>query len=269
MRDHVPQEEIPVDAPVDLFASLRSKKVHSRIAYQREGCFAFVAALLTLLTGCVNVHFDSNTTVDDKLLSLQTLQPGDVLVVYGENAPPREEAISDYFSAFCLQAYGKRDIIAYLIATILRLNPQPGRFSVKHLAEVYGGLATASDDDSDCVEGSILCKLGLSKAKVLTDHLHYAIHVREVFQPKIHVPLYAFPAGIASCGHKTILEADVWELPTDRYIGSFSVSAEGELTVVAYFYHLIIECDTQKDAAEKLAHEIIERFTGLKPLEVD
>jgi hypothetical protein len=208
-------------------------------------------------------------TADDNLQSLEPLQPGDVLVVGGESAPRREKAFTDYFSAFCLQGYGKRDIVPYLIVTILKVNPQPGMFAVKRLQDVKEDLSTTIEDGPDCVEGPVLCKLGLTRAKILSDHLRYAVYVREEFQPELHLPLYAAPFGIASCSHKTILKADVWELRTDRYTGSFTVSAEGELTVAAYLFHLSVERDTQKDATEKLAREIVERITGVKPLEVD
>jgi hypothetical protein len=258
-----------MDARVDFSASLGQKKIYLQIVYETACWLAFLMATLTLLTGCVSIPLSSNTTVNDKLQSLETLQPGDVLVVYGENAPRPKEAFTDYFSAFCLRAYGNRNTIAYLIATILKVNPQPGRFAVKHLDDVKQDLPRVIEDGPDCVEGSILCKLGLPKAKVSADHLRYAIHVREEFQPKLHVPLYAAPFGIASCSHKTVIEADVWELSTDKYIGSFTVSAEGELTVAAWLFHLAVVRDTQNDATKKLAREIVERFTGLKPLEVD
>jgi hypothetical protein len=92
--------------------------------------------------------------------------------------------------------------------------------------------------------------------------------VREEFQSKLHLPLYAWPFGIASCGHKTVLKADVWELKTNHYAGTLTVSAEGEETVAAYMVHVAVERDTQKDATEKLARELVKRLTGLKPLEV-
>lgn len=265
------QRKTQVSTPVDLAASLWPQQARLPAVYQKAVWFALVASLLTLLSSCVSIPLtlSSNTAVDDKLQSLEPLQPGDVVVVYGENAPPRKQAFTDYFSALCLQLYGNRDTIAHLIATISEINPQPGRFVVKSLHDVKENLATAIEDGPDCAEGPVLCKLGLSKAKVLSNHLRYAIYVREEFQPKLHVPLYMMPIGIASCSHKTVLEADVWELRTDRHVGSSTVSAEGELTVAAYFLHLSVERDTQNDAVKKLAREIVERLAGFKPLEVD
>jgi len=102
---------------------------------------------------------------------------------------------------------------------------------------------------------------------VSRDHLRYAVHVKERFGATVHAPLYVSPFGVASCSNKTVLEASVWDLPGERFLGSFTVTAEGEYTVVAYILHLVVFPDTQKDAMEKLAREIVSRLAGLKPLE--
>jgi hypothetical protein len=93
------------------------------------------------------------------------------------------------------------------------------------------------------------------------------MHVKENFEAQIHLPLYASPFGIASCSNKTVLEVTVWDLSAEKFIGSFAVSAEGEYTLLAYLFHVVVSRNTLKDATERLAQEIVERLTGLKPLE--
>ncbi len=46
-------------------------------------------------------------------------------------------------------------------------------------------------------------------------------------------------------------------------------AAGGEYTVAAYVFHVIVSPDTQRDAAERLAREIVARLAGLKPLELN
>jgi hypothetical protein len=204
----------------------------------------------------------SEIIISDKLQAIQPLEWGDVLVVYGENATVPEQSLTDYFTAGCLASFHK-NTISNLIKTTLKMNPQPGRFAVKHLKDLD------KDGGSDCAaaDDSILCRLNLSKTKVLLDHLRFVIHVKENFEADVHLPLYVPPFGVASCSNKTVLEANVWELPKEEFIGSLTVSAEGEFTVMAYMLHLVVFRDTQEDATSRLAREIIERFIGLKPLD--
>ncbi len=220
--------------------------------------------LLTLLSGCIHVPMSSETTIHDPLQSIQPIEQGESVVVYGENAPvPKQSTLGSYFTANCA-ATSQGNTIGELIRSILKLNPQPGRFAVRHLKD----LETEKDPDCLPISGdSILCMLNLPKLRVAADRLRYAIHVKETFEAKIHVPLYAPPFGVASCSNKTVLEATVWELSTEKCLGSFSVSAEGEYTVMAYLLHIVVTRDTQKDATQRLAREIVERLTGLKPLE--
>ena len=111
-------------------------------------------------------------------------------------------------------------------------------------------------------------RLDLSQDKFVSrDRPRYAVHVKEKFEAIVHVPLYVSPFGVASCSNKTVLEARVWDLPAERFLGSFTVTAEGEFTVVAYMLHMVVSPDTQKDAMERFAREIVVRLTGLKPLE--
>jgi hypothetical protein len=217
---------------------------------------------LLLFSGCIHVPMSSEITIHDPLQNMQPVEQGDVVLVYGENAPVQKQSIAGpYFTANCA-ATSQEDTIGELIKTILRVNPQPGRFAIRHLKDQE----TAKDLDYVTTCGdSILCQLNLSKSKVIADRLRYAIHVKENFKAKVHVPLYIIPFGIASCANKTVLETTVWELPTATRIGSFTVSAEGEYTVMAYMLHIVVTRDTQKDAMERLAREIAEKLTGLKP----
>lgn len=269
MRHHIFVNEIHAYTPRERFGLLIIKKTSLQISYKIPALFLLEIIFLLSITGCVSVPRDSNIGINDNIGQLEMLQHGDVIVVYGENAPRREENLSDYFSCFCMQSYGNRDVASSLITFILKLNPQPGLFAVKNLSDVQKDNMTTIYNSTECVENSILCKLGISNDKVLSDHLRYAIHVKEEFQPKLHLPLYAFPIGIASCSHKTVLEAEIFDLKSDKHIGSFTVSAEGEITVAAYFFHVAIDCDTQRDAINKLARDIVTKFTGLSPLQED
>jgi hypothetical protein len=226
----------------------------------RHGWFLI---LLALFSGCIHVPKSSEITIEDRLGTIEPMGREDVLVVYGENAPVQEKdsmksMIGSYVTAGC-GVSAHPDTIGELIRTILKANPQPGRFAVRHAKDLE------TEKDPECTTtraDSILCGLNLTKARVLTDNLRYAIHVRENFEAKVHVPLYLPPFGIASCGNKTVLETTVWELSTEKCLGSFYVSAEGEYTVLAYLLHVVAVSDTQKDAMERLAMEIIERLNN-------
>jgi hypothetical protein len=154
--------------------------------------------------------------------------------------------------------------VGELAKTILKINPQPGRFAVRYVKEVKKDLAP---DRAEARPDSILTRLDLTREMVSRDHLRYAVHVKESFEASIHAPLYVSPFGVASCSNKTILEARVWDLPARKPLGSFSVTAEGEYTAAGYILTVIVSPDTQRDAAERLAREIVARLTGLQPLE--
>ena len=241
-----------------------SRKIDLTMTQRKISLKGWILIPLILFSGCVHVPMSSDTTINDQLQTIQPLEQDDVIVVYGENAPvPDQSVVGSYFTANCA-AISQEDTIGELIKTILKINPQPGRFAVRPLKD----LELAKDSDCTTTGGdSILCRLNLSKAKVVSDRLRYSMYVKENFEAKIHVPLYASPFGIASCSNKTVLEVTVWDLSAEKFIGSFAVSAEGEYTVLAYLFHVVVSRNTQKDATERLAREIVERLTGLKPLE--
>jgi hypothetical protein len=250
-----------IHCQIILFPSQRTGKIEQQMAQRR---YIWILIFLTLFYGCAHVPMSSDTIINDKLQAIKPLEQGDVLVVYGENATVPEQSITNsYFTSGCLATF-QGDTVGELIKTILKENPLPGRFAVRHLKDLE---KEEGSDPAATGGGSILSRLNLSKNKVLMDHLRYAIHVNETFEIKIHIPLYAIPFGIASCGNRTVLEANIYELPTEKFVGSFTVSSEGEFTVFAYMFHLVVFRDTQKDAMERLSREIVERLTGMKPLE--
>ena len=233
----------------------------------RIGCrvlCGWILAFLSLCIGCVHVPVSSNIVVNDKLQEAPPLEPGDVLLVYGENAaPPEQNAAVTYFTAGCQGAF-HGNTLGELAKTILKVNPQPGRFAVRYakkLQKEEGAVPSAEGP------GSVPALPDLSQDKFSAGRPRYAIHVREQFEANVHVPLYVSPFGVASCSNKTVLEARVWDLPAERYLGSLSVTAEGEYTVAAYLFHVVVSPDTQRDAAERMAREIVERLAGLKPLD--
>jgi hypothetical protein len=233
----------------------------------RIGCrvlCGWILAFLSLCIGCIHVPVSSNIVVNDKLQEAPPLEPGDVLLVYGENAaPPEQNAAVTYFTAGCQGAF-HGNTLGELAKTILKANPQPGRFAVRYAKE----LRKESGADRPMAGNTELPAFpDLAQDGTAADRLRYAVHVKESFEAAVHVPLYVSPFGVASCSNKTVLEARVWDLPAEKFLGSFTVTAEGEFTVVAYMLHMVLSPDTQKDAMEKLAQEIVARLTGLKPLE--
>ena len=225
----------------------------------------WVLVLLALFAGCVHVPVSSDIVVDDRLGAVPPLEPGDVMVVYGENAaPPEQNAAVTYFTAGCRGAF-HGNTLGELAKTILKVNPQPGRFAVRYAKKPQ---KEETAEPSAEGPGSVPALPDLSQDKFSAGRPRYAVHVREQFDASVHVPLYVSPFGVASCSNKTVLEARVWDLPAERYLGSLSVTAEGEYTVAAYLFHVVVSPDTQRDAAERMAREIVERLAGLKPLDI-
>ena len=225
----------------------------------------WILVLLTLFAGCVHVPVSSDIVVNDRLEAVSPLEPGDAVVVYGENAaPPGQNAAAAYFTAGCQGAF-HGNTLGELAKTILKVNPQPGRFAVRYAKKLQ-----KEEGPGPSVEGpgSVPALPDLSQDKFSAGRPRYAVHVREQFEANVHVPLYVSPFGVASCSNKTVLEARVWDLPAERYLGSLSVTAEGEYTVAAYLFHVVVSPDTQRDAAERMAREIVEKLAGLKPLDI-
>lgn len=223
-----------------------------------------ILVCLALFAGCVHVPVSSDIVVNDSLRAPPPLEPGDVLLVYGENAsPPERNAAVTYFTAGCQGAF-HGNTIGGLARLILKANPQPGRFAVR---AVKGSKEEAGAELSAEEAGAMPTFPGFQQGVASAERLRYAVHVKESFEAAVHMPLYVSPFGVASCSNKTVLEARVWDLPARKSLGSLSITAEGEYTVAAYVFHVIVFPDTQRDAAERLAREIVEKLAGLKPLD--
>lgn len=223
---------------------------------RKSGRPGWCLALLILFAGCVHVPVSSDIVVADNLQATAPLEPGDVLLVYGENAaPPEKNAAVTYFTAGCQEGF-HRNTVGGLARLILKANPQPGRFAVR----------VVKGPQEDAGTGTMPVFPDFRQDAASAERLRYAVHVKERFEASVHMPLYVSPFGVASCSNKTVLEARVWDLPTQKPLGSFSVTAEGEYTVAAWVFHVIVSPDTQRDAAERLAREVVARLAGLQPL---
>lgn len=222
----------------------------------------WIPLLLSICAGCVHVPVSSDIGFSDRLQAVAPLEHGEVLLIFGDDAsPPKEPAASPYFTAGCVAFHHGRTLDE-LAERILKVNPDPGRFAVRRVSEApekTAGERTTTDFES------IRSRLGLSGEMISKDRLRYAVHVKETFEYKVHLPLYIVPFGIASCGNRTALEARIWDLSAGKDVGSLSIEAEGEYTVVAWMLHLVVFRDTQDDAIERLARTLVERLAGVKP----
>lgn len=231
---------------------------------RKTGRPGWCLALLILFAGCVHVPVSSDIVVADNLQAAAPLEPGDVLLVYGQNAtPPEPNAAVTYFTAGCQGGF-HRNTVGGLARLILKANPQPGRFAVR---VVKGPQEEAGTGRPEAEAGTMPAFPDFRQDVAPAERLRYAVHVKESFEAAVHIPLYAPPFGVASCSNKTVLEARVWDLPARKPIGSFSVTAEGKYTAAGYILTVIVSPDTQWDAAERLAREIVARLAGLQPLE--
>lgn len=243
-------------------------RLGKRVTQRKIGCkvrSGWILVCLALFASCVHVPVSSDIVVNDSLQAAPPLEPGDVLLVYGENAsPPERNAAVTYFTAGCQGGF-QRNTVGGLARLILKSNPEPGRFAVR---VVKGSKEEAGAERSAGEAGTMTSFPGSQQGVASAERLRYAVHVKESFEAAVHMPLYVSPFGVASCSNKTVLEARVWDLPARKSLGSFSVTAQGEYTVAAYVFHVIVFPDTQRDAAERLAGEIVERLAGLTPLDI-
>ena len=223
-----------------------------------------------LVAGCIPIPKSSDITTNDRLRTTRPLERGETILVYGENATvPKKGSMKGMVTAECATGYSG-NTIENLVTTILKLNPEPGRFSVKHSSDLrIGNLSDPIiQGEQNCIgsdTGSILCRLKLSRDRVLNDRLRFYVFVKEKVETDVHLPAFLPPFGVASCGQKAVLEADLWDLSTEEFLGSLTVSSEGEYTMAAYIFGIVTYSDVQKDAINKLAREIIEKLAGLKP----
>ena len=225
----------------------------------------WIIVFTTIISGCAVISVPSHLSVDNKFPIAQPLGKGEAIVVYGVNADPPEPTDNFYFIfqcrnfAFQGSKWNKWDTIARLTDSIRDGNPAilATKGSIEELKSMV---------DVELPQPGLDLKLSdIFAAKVLENHVRYLLFVNEKVETTIHVPLYFIPAGVAACGHKTTLEAGIWEMPSGRFIGTLTASAESEFVVLAWMFHLVLIPETQASAVQKLAQEIMEKLTGSTP----
>jgi len=243
--------------PVNILSTLITA---TRVIRVRLCCCGWIIVFTTIISGCAMISVPSHLNVDNKLTIAQPLGKGETIVVDGVNADPPEPTDNLYFIFQCRNfAFQQRDTITRLTDSIRDGNPAI--------------LATeGSREELKSMVGVELPQPGLDlklsdifTARALENHVRYLLFVNEKVETTIHVPLYFIPAGVAACGHKTILEAGVWEIPSGKFIGTLTASAESEFVVLAWMFHLVLIPETQASAVQKLAQEIMEKLTGSTP----
>jgi len=167
----------------------------------------------------------SSSTREESLQIAQPLGKGETIVVYEVNADPPEPTGNFYFICQCRNfafqgsKWNNRDTIARLTDSIQDGNPTI-------LATKGSREELKSRVGVELPQPGLDVKLSdIFTAKVLEDHVRYLLFVNEKVETTIHVPLYFFSGGVAACGHKTILEAGIWEMPSGRFIGTLTASA--------------------------------------------
>ena len=220
-----------------------------------------VLAILPLpfLAGCIVIPSPSHETVSNKLTSIQPLQDGDTILIYGRDGLSPAHCFDPYF-IMCGMDY-RPGTISHLTKNILLWNPVPGRFAIAQLAELQGPGPVVQSMNWG------LSELQLSQTLAASKHLRYVIFVKEKIKESIHVPLYIVPFGIAACGNTTVLEATLWELPSGVPRGTLTASSKGEFVGLAYMLHLIFVPGTQDKAARILSLELLRELTGQTPHE--
>lgn len=218
-----------------------------------------IIVLTTIIFGCAMIPVPSHSRVDNQLPIARPLDKGDTIVVYGIDADLPKSADHPYLIFNCKSLPFNSNTITRLTDSIP--NGKPTILATKGLSE-----------EMESMLGGELPHIGLDlklsdifTAKVAENHVRYLLFVKEKVEATIHVPLYFIPVGVAACGNKTILEAGVWEMPSGKFIGTLTASAESEFVVLAWFFHLVFVPDTQASAVQKLAQEIIEKVTGSTP----
>ncbi len=88
----------------------------------------------------------------------------------------------------------------------------------------------------------------------------YLVCVEATTKAVVHVPLYAFPFGVAACGVSTVARGKVWELSTGQGLSEFVITAEGEGVTVQYILGVSVRPQTEQSATERTAKEICGLF---------
>ena len=214
--------------------------------------------VLPVVSGCIPLPAPSIVRMDDKLaLGEHPLAKEDTVLIFGHNAePPSPPGIFSFYFIFgCRHAAYQQDTISRLGESVYAANRTI--LGPKGLADEMGYLVIPEGEDWKPPDA---LSRELSQA-----HVRYLVSVAENVDTTIHVPLYVSPYGVAACGHKTTLEARIWELPSGRFLGSVSTSATGEFVLLAYVVHFIFVPETQERATAELADELLRKLAADEP----
>lgn len=245
----------PISKLSALLALIRLTRV--RLCY----C-GWIIVFTTIISGCAAIAVPSHLSVDNTLQLAQPLGQGETIVVDGINAKAPEPTENLYFIFQCrhFAFEGPQwDTIARLTDSIRVGNP--AILATRGLSEELKSMLGVDQPQF----GLDLELSDNFRARISMDQVRYLLFVKEQVETTIHVPLYFIPGGVAACGHKTILEAGIWEMSSGRFIGTLTTSAESEFVVLAWMFHLMFIPETRARAVEKLAQEINERMTGSVP----
>lgn len=244
--------------PVNISSALSDAARQIRV---RLCCRWWIVVFATVVSGCAMIPVPSHLSVDNQLQIAQPLGKEETILVYGINAEPPERTDNFYFIFQCRHFAFESGWDTPTRLTDSIRNGIPGVLATKGLREELQSMLGA-----DLPHVGIDLKLSdMFAARVLENHVRYLVFVKEKVETTIHVPLYFIPAGVAACGHKTILEAGVWEMPSGKFIGTLTASAGSEFVVLAWMFHLVFIPDTQASAVQKLAQEIMEKLIGSTP----
>ncbi len=213
----------------------------------------WIIVFTTIISGCAMIPVPSHSSVDNQLPSAQPLGKGETIVVYGVDADLPKPADHPYFIFWCRSLPFKPNTIGRLTDSIRDGNP--ALLATKGLSKELESILGVEVPHT----GLDLKLSDIFTAKVVENHVHYLLFVKEKVDSTIHVPLYFIPGGVAACGNETILEAGVWEMPSGKFIGTLTASAQSEFVVLAWMGHLLFVPDTQASAVQKLAQEIMEK----------
>ncbi|GEM_PF-1907117 len=233
-----------------------------RMTLARLRCCGWIIVLAIIISGCAEIPVPSHLSVDNTLRISQPLGKEEAILVDGMNAEPPEPTENLYFIFQCRHFAFKGpqwDTIGRLSDSIRDGNPAilTTRGWSEELKSILGGDQPQFGLDLELSDNF--------RAKITEPQVRYLLFVKEQVETTIHVPLYFIPFGVAACGHKTSLEAGIWEMPSGRFLGTLTASAKSEFVVLAWMFHLMFIPETQARAVEKLAQEITEKLTGLRP----
>jgi len=220
--------------------------------------YFLIILILPIFSGCIPLPAPSTETIKDELSLTKTIEKGETILVYGNNAQRPHYFGEPYFSMGCMLDY-QSDTVNQLSKYILKLNPVPGQFAIKTLDELQGTEPPLKFSDP------ILTELNISESIAAQERLRYVIFVNEKIDNTLHIPIYLIPFGISACSNETVLEATIWDVPSGNLIGTITASSKGEFTGLAWILHVVFMPQTQSNASLLLTKELLKKLTGLAP----